>query len=210
MKLYNFDHSPNPLKVRMALAELEIDHELKEVILFKREQRHESFLKVNPLGKVPVLVDKDITLRESNAILCYLAKEYGRYLWPSNPRQESIAMQWLFFESAHMAPSFGTIWFNKFGLPKIGFQAKSLSELGDAVEDVEWALGHLETHLKENQYVLGRDFSLVDCAIGVQIAALKETVLSDSNWWPHVQSYMQRIISRPSWNKARGKAIWDN
>lgn len=115
-----------------------------------------------------------------------------------------------YFRSLHMAPSFGTIWFNKFGLPKIGFQAKSLSELGDAVEDVEWALGHLETHLKENEYVLGRDFSLVDCAIGVQIAALKETVLSDSNWWPHVQSYMQRIISRPSWNKARGKAIWDN
>ena len=78
MKLYHFP-SPNPQKVTFALLELGLDCEKIPVDLSKREQRDPAFLAVNPFGRVPVLVDGDLMLSESHAILGYLGEtiQYG-------------------------------------------------------------------------------------------------------------------------------------
>lgn len=209
MILYSFDSSPNPLKVRVALREIGLECETREVVLFKGEQKSEEFLKVNPLGKVPVLVDDKVTLCESNAIIYYLAKEYGQPLWPKSSIEEAEALQWLFFESAHIAPHFGTVWFNKFGMPKLGHESQPNSEIQDSIESAEWALGHLEKHLDKNLYILGQEFSLVDCSIGIQVSILSETLLSVGNPWPNTSAYRDRIISRKSWRESNGLAIFD-
>ena len=73
MKLYHFP-SPNPQKVTFALLELGLDCEKIPVDLAKGEQRELAFLAVNPAGRVPVLIDGDVTLRESHAILAYLGE----------------------------------------------------------------------------------------------------------------------------------------
>ena len=73
MKLYHFP-SPNPQKVTFALLELGLDCEKIPVDLSKQEQREPAFLAVNPAGRVPVLVDGDVTLTESHAILPYLGE----------------------------------------------------------------------------------------------------------------------------------------
>ena len=99
MRLYTFLNSPNPLKIRLALAELNLEYESKEVVLFKGEHRSEWFTKINPHQKVPVLEDGDLVLRESNAILAYLGDRYGQALWPQDAGQRALALQWLFFES---------------------------------------------------------------------------------------------------------------
>jgi glutathione S-transferase len=83
MKLYHFP-SPNPQKVTFALNELGLDCELVLVDLAKGGQRDPTFLAVNPFGRVPVLVDGDLALPESHAILAYLGEKAGR-LWPSSP-----------------------------------------------------------------------------------------------------------------------------
>jgi len=81
MKLYHFP-SPNPQKVTFALLELGLDCEKIPVDLSKQEQRAPAFLAVNPAGRVPVLVDGDVILTESHAILAYLGETAGR-LWPA-------------------------------------------------------------------------------------------------------------------------------
>jgi glutathione S-transferase len=68
MQLYHFP-SPNPQKVTFALKELGLDCELVPVDLAKGEQRQPAFLAKNPFGRVPILVDGDLTLPESHAIL---------------------------------------------------------------------------------------------------------------------------------------------
>jgi len=88
VKLYSFARSPNPLKVRIALLELGVPVDLEEVDLFRGEHRSEAFRAVNPHGKVPVLVDGDVVLPESNAILGYLGKTHGAGLWPEDARGE--------------------------------------------------------------------------------------------------------------------------
>jgi glutathione S-transferase len=192
----------------MALQELGLEYENTEIKLFERQQQGPSFLKINPLGKVPVLEDGNMLLRESNAILAYLGKEYGGELWPSNPIFEASALEWLFFEATQMAACYGAVWFNDFVMPKLGLEPKSKSEIQGKIDRVEWTLDHLNNHLENNQFMMGDKFSLVDCSLGVVIAMLNENILVDSGEWKFVKAYLGRIVSRDSWKNARGSAIW--
>lgn len=209
MRLYNFDSSPNPAKIRMALAELDINCEMINVNLFNGEQRRLEFLELNPIGKVPVLQDGTFVLRESNAILAYLGREYGGTLWPKHPQLEATALQWLFFESEHMASSFGNLWFNDFGRPKIGQLPLPAEKMGTHIEEAEEALDRLEDHLARQPYMLGENFSLVDCSLGVIIAIVRDSPLINMAKWPRVLAYRDRIMARPSWSQARGFALFE-
>ncbi len=102
MKLYHFP-SPNPQKVTFALLELGLDCEKIPVDLTKRAQREPAFLAVNPSGRVPVLVDGDLTLSELHAILAYLGETTAR-LWPATAAERAEALRWLLFLSQHIMP----------------------------------------------------------------------------------------------------------
>jgi GST-like protein len=93
MQLYHFP-SPNPQKVTFALRELGLDCELIPLDLARGEQRNAAFLARNPMGRVPVLVDGDLTLWESHAILAYLGEKTGR-LWPASVAGRAEALKWL-------------------------------------------------------------------------------------------------------------------
>lgn len=195
MKLFWF-WSFNPQKVRLALNELDLGHELVTVDLFRREQRTPEFQAVNPFGKVPVLEDGDVTLAESNAILVYLAEREGR-LWPRTPGSRGEAMQWLFFEARHLNPSVGRLWFDDFIAPQVGMpQEPERREI--AGMDLEPAVRRLEGHLEGGGWMLGREFSLVDCCFGPVLDAL-----SLSNFglkaYPALAGYLERIRIRPAW-----------
>jgi len=77
MKLYHFP-SPNPQKVHFALLELGLECEIVPIDLTKCEHRKPEFLALNPYGRVPVLIDSDLTLWESHAILAYLGEKAGK------------------------------------------------------------------------------------------------------------------------------------
>src|SRR6266851_9826673 len=111
MKLYYFP-SANPQKVRFALNELGVDCETVPVDLLKREQRTPEFLSLTPCGRVPVLVDGDLTLWESHAILAYLGEKTGR-LWPTTPAGRADALRWLFFLTSAISPPATELAFNR-------------------------------------------------------------------------------------------------
>src|ERR1700693_2545062 len=100
MKLYHFP-PPNPQKVTFALLELGLDCEKIPVNLAQGEQKRPEFLAVNPAGRVPVLVGREVELSESQAILAYLGDKTGR-LWPDSSGGRADALQWLFFLSQHV------------------------------------------------------------------------------------------------------------
>jgi glutathione S-transferase len=75
---------------------LGLDCELVPVDLINREQAGAEFQSVNPFGRVPVLIDGDLVLPESQAILAYLGDRAGR-LWPSSPGERAEALKWLFY-----------------------------------------------------------------------------------------------------------------
>jgi glutathione S-transferase len=207
MRLYTFVFSPNPLKVRLALAELGVEYEPVEIHLFKGEHRSDAFSRVNPHRKVPVLEEGDLVLRESNAIIAHLGRSRGGGMWPEHPAGEAIALQWLFFEAVHLATPCGTVWWNDVACKAAGRPGNEEAVVKDATSEVERSLDLLEPELKERAFMLGETMSLVDCSIAVAIAMLRGTRLDRADRWPSLTAYRDRIRDRASWAAARGDAI---
>ncbi len=101
--------TPNGFKASIALEELGLPYEVHAVDLGQGEQKSERFLRINPNGRIPAIVDReadDFPVFESGAILIYLAEKTGRLL-PTDPRERSLVMQWLMFQMAGVGPMQG-------------------------------------------------------------------------------------------------------
>ncbi|MDI3284285.1 glutathione S-transferase family protein [Polyangium sp. 15x6] len=207
LRLYTFPPSPNALKARLALAELSLAYEAVEVNLLRGDQRDASFLGRNPHGKVPVLEDGALVLRESDAIVAYLGDTYGAGLWPKSPAARAEALQWLFFDAANFGYA-GRLWWADVLTPKTGRTGPAAGPelVGQVATDVGRALGVLETHLASRDYLLG-EFTLVDCSVGVMVNLLRGTRLDTPEAFPAVTAYRDRIRSRAAWTAAGGAAI---
>ena len=95
IKLYGMALSGNAYKVRLLLELLGVEYEEIPVNLRTGENRAESFLALNPRGQVPTLVDGEVTVWDSQAILVYLARRYGQEWLPTEPVAMAEVMQWL-------------------------------------------------------------------------------------------------------------------
>jgi glutathione S-transferase len=102
MKLYEFAPTRS-IRVRWTLQELGIDFEAVPIDLLAGEHRSPAFLKINPAGKLPVLVDGDMVLTESIAIVLYLAEKYrDKGLIPADLQQRAQLMRWLLFTTTEL------------------------------------------------------------------------------------------------------------
>ena len=196
MKLYYFP-SPNPQKVKFALLELGLDCEMVPVDLTKQEQRKPAFLALNPFGRVPVLVDGDLTLWESHAILDYLGEKTGR-LWPTSTAGRADALRWLFFLSAHLTPPAGEL--------ALRIRAKVL---GIPVDEATIArgekalpnvIGVVEAQLSKSKLLSGAEFSLVDCAYCPILNVIEKAGFSFAGF-PKVNAYLDTVRSRRAWQE---------
>jgi glutathione S-transferase len=196
MQLYHFP-SPNPQKVTFALKELGLDCELVPVDLAKGEQKGAAFLAVNPSGRVPVLVDGDATLTESHAILAYLGEKTGR-LWPQSAAKRAEALQWLFFLAQHMMPPAGEV--------ALRIRAKVVGiPVDEAVvahgeQALKAVLPIVESRLAQNKWLLGGEFSLVDCAYCPVFNVIDKAGFSLADF-PRVSAYLEALRARPSWRE---------
>lgn len=104
--------SPNGIKIPIALEEIGFKYDIHTVDILKGDQFSEEFIKINPNGKIPAIVDptgpdgKSISIMESGAILLYLAEKSGQLL-PQDAAKRCEAIQWLFFQAANIGPMFG-------------------------------------------------------------------------------------------------------
>lgn len=96
IRLYDSELSGNSYKVRLLLSLLDLEHELVPVNLRAGEHKSPEFVRLNPLAQIPVLIDGDVILRDSQAILTYLAGRYGEATWfPDEPIAQAKIVQWL-------------------------------------------------------------------------------------------------------------------
>jgi glutathione S-transferase len=102
MKLYEFAPARS-IRVRWVLQELGVDFEAIEVNMLAGEHRKPEFLAVNPAGKLPVLVDGDLTLTESVAIALYLCEKYPQNSFlPTDLGSRAQVYRWLFFAATEL------------------------------------------------------------------------------------------------------------
>ncbi len=191
MKLYHFP-SPNPQKVTFALLELGLDCEKIPVDLAKGEQREPAFLAVNPAGRVPVLVEGDVTLRESHAILAYLG-ETTRRLWPATAAGRAEALQWLFFLAQHVMPHAGEVAL-RIRARVVGIPVDEAT-VARGEKALPTPLGVVEVQLAKNRWMLGSDFSLVDCPYCPVLNVVEKAGFSFGEF-PRVGAYLDAMRSR--------------
>ena len=196
MKLYHFP-SPNPQKVTFALNELGLDCEIVPVDLAKGEQRQPDFLALNPMGRVPVLTDGDLTITESHAILAYLGERTGR-LWPGSAGERAEALQWLFLLSQHIMPAAGQV--------ALRIRAKVMGiPLDEAVvaqgeQALQPVIAIIDRRLATNRWMLGADFSLVDCAYCPVLNVVEKAGFSLTGF-PNASAYLNACRARPAWKE---------
>ena len=157
MKLYDLELSGNCYKVRLFLSFIEQSYELVSVDFLGGEHTRAPLSEMNPLCEIPILTDGDLTLRDSQAILVYLARKYGGEAWlPTEAGAMAQVMEWLMFAENEVArgPNDARL-HDKFGY--------SLDH-GLAVQKATRVLALLDAHLAQNDWLaLGRP-TLADVA----------------------------------------------
>ncbi len=153
--------TPNGYKTSVALEELEIPYNVHFVNLMSGDQKKPEFLKLNPNGRIPVIVDTDndnFAIMESGAQLIYLAEKAGKLL-PTEEKARSKVIQWLMFQMGGIGPMMGqaNVFFRYWPGDPIQPAIDRYQNEGRRLFEV------LETRLKNNEY-LADDFSIADIA----------------------------------------------
>lgn len=97
IKLYDFELSGSCYKLRLLMNILDVKYEKQNIDFVNKEHKGEAFMKINPLGEIPVLEDGPLRLRDAQACLVYLAKKYDRsnQWYPNDAESAARVQQWL-------------------------------------------------------------------------------------------------------------------
>jgi len=195
IKLYDHPLSGNSYKSRLVLNQLGIEYERINVDVFNGEQNSPLFAALNPNKKIPVLVDEDFVMWESNALLFYIGKKYSpNPLYPEDPRTHGLVAQWLLFGKTTIDPNLARARYLTRFFPE---EMRDQQELAKYRAHGILALKILDDHLLENEFLAG-NYSIADigCYPYVHLAPEGEI---DLGAYPSVMSWCQRIESQPGY-----------
>ena len=191
--LYSMRRSGNCYKVRLALAQLDIPHELVEIDILKGETRTPEFLAMNPSGHVPLLeVTPGRHIAESNAILWYIAGHTP--LCPEDRADRAEMLQWMFFEQHSLEPNLGAAYF-WLTLVKGGRELQSHA-LEDWMQEGYRALGVMEKHLATRRFFAAGRYSIADVAL-YAYTHLAHQCDYDLASFPAVRAWLRRVEAEP-------------
>ena len=201
LKLYGHVNrlSPNSLKLRVALAEADAVYEYIPVDLGQGEQLRPSLLALNPHGKIPVLLEDDFALPESDAILFYLAERFPEAkLIGTTPRDRGRVLSWCNFTATALYPAYYDVYFHTTAGPQ---ERRVESQAEGGRRRFERAIAVLDQVLVDGSYLAG-DFGIADIATAAVLRAAIERVPLDLAVHPTIEAWYQRVTSRPSWKAA--------
>lgn len=188
--------TPNGHKISIALEELGLPYHVHQLNLSNNEQKEPSYLKLNPNGRIPTIVDRgnnDFTVFESGAILIYLAEKTGQLL-SSNSDERSREIQWLMFQMGGIGPMMGqaNVWFR--------YWEETYQPAIDRYQnEVKRLFGVLDGHLNGREY-LTKELSIADIAnwAWVRIYEWSGVKIDDL---PHLSAWIDRLNERPAFQK---------
>ena len=193
LKFY-YSTAPNPMKVALFLEEVGLEYEAMPVDTRAGDQHGEAFKAINPNSKVPVIVDGDTTVFDSNAILLYLAEKTGKFM--GGDRGDLLS--WLMFIASGIGPYSGQA---------VHFHHHAPEKLPYAINryrfEAQRHYGILDARLAERPYLLGDDYTIVDMAAWAW-ARLVPFVLGDDALpaMPHLSRLVDEISARPAAERA--------
>ncbi len=197
--MYKLYYSPGScsMAVHILLNEIDAPVSLEKIAVSEGQNRSPEFLKINPRGQVPVLMDDETVLREGAAILLYLCEKHNSPLLPSQGAARSAAIEWLMFCNASLHTAYGRGFFL---MKNTTDEAAKAHLLSITVAQINKLWEEVEGRLEDNQYIAGNEITVADILL---------TVIA--NWSGRFQGIkigsrakqlFSRVIERPSYVKA--------
>lgn len=182
LKLYGGAFSRASI-VHWYLEELGIPYEFVQLDMQAGAHRQPDYLAINPMGKVPGIVDGDFKLWESGAILLYLAQKYGNM--PNSLEAQATITQWVLFANATLSPGIFTEASREKELPKL--------------------MSPLNEILGRQSFLVGDQLTVADVAVGAVLGYIPMILKIDLSDYPAVVDYIKRLAERPAFQTAIGK-----
>ncbi|MDP6568139.1 MAG: glutathione S-transferase family protein, partial [Alphaproteobacteria bacterium] len=164
LKVYGRNNSINVQKVMWTIGELGLEHERLDVGGAFGQNNEDWYLRLNPMGKVPVLDDNGYVLWESNTIVRYLAAQYDRdELYPQDPQVRGEAEKWMDWKLAFLQPAmFGAFW----GLIRTPEAERDGDAIQASAEESARLFGILDRHLQGRDYIAANHLTIGDIPVG--------------------------------------------
>ncbi|AJX13993.1 MULTISPECIES: glutathione S-transferase family protein [Burkholderia] len=193
MKLYGFAGTRSQ-RALWGLKELDADFEFISVNLLEGEHKRPEFLRLNPAGKVPVLVDGDLVIPESAAIVLYLADKYPqKALLPVDLAARAQAYRWVMFAVTELEQPLWRITRHTMLYPP---DKRLPADIALAREDFVNMAAILDRHLDGRAFIVGDALTVADCVTAYLIDWANELKLIDA--FPQLQAYLERLYARPN------------
>ncbi|HJV53354.1 MAG TPA: glutathione S-transferase [Noviherbaspirillum sp.] len=189
MKLYDLELSGNCYKVRLFAALAQIPLEIVAVDFLAGEHKQQPLIELNPWGEIPILVDGGVVLRDSQAILVYLAARYAGETWlPRDAAGMAEVMQWLSTSANEVqnGPASARL------VDKFGYAI----DKADTLKRSARILPLLEAHLARHQWLALERPTIADCAVFPYVALAPEGGVSLSDY-PNIRQWLNRIKALP-------------
>ncbi len=185
--------TPNGHKVSIFLKEAGLAYDQFDLSLSEGDQHRADYLKINPNGKIPVIVDREtgLTLFESGAILSYLSSKTG-CLVPSTDAEQVAVQQWLHFQIGGIGPMLGQLWWFLHGSKTVNTEAIQRYRT-EALR----LYGVVETRLRESVFIATPSYTIADIAAFTWLRTWDELNLDISSY-PHVRDWLEVISARPA------------
>jgi len=196
--LYDMPLSGNCHKVRLLLSFLALPYQARPVDLLGGEQRSSDYLQINPFGQVPVLDDDGLIIRDSQAILVYLAKRYGgEQWWPDDAYRLAQIAAWLSTAANEIT--------NGPALLRVHHKFGRDIDIARARQITAKVLDIVDRQLASRDWLVGDSVSLADLAIYPYLALAPEGGI-DIGAYANIVAWFQRISTLPGYVSMPG--IW--
>lgn len=185
------------LRPAWVLNELNLPYERIALDPVKGENKTPEYLKLNPTGKVPTLVDGDFVLFESAAICEYLAEKHGRLIPKPGTNENYKCRQWNYWVATNVEPLCGRIFGADFFLDP-GATTDEIRKM--AVESLPRFTTTLNTMLAQQNFIMGSEFMLPDIFLTCALYTLRHTpIIRD---YPNLLRHYETCMARPAFQKA--------
>jgi len=197
LKFY-FSGAPNPTKVALFLEEAGLPYEPIPVDARKGDQHKPEFLAVNPNAKVPAIVDGDVTVFDSNAILLYLADKTGKFLPPKGDKLRGELLSWLMFVASGIGPYSGQLVHFRTYAPE-----KNEYAINRYAFEAQRHFGIVDARLAKHKYMVGDTYTIVDMDLWGW-ARLIPMFSGEAAWakFPNLKRLVDEISARPAAQRA--------
>ncbi len=192
IKLYGHEMSGNSYKARLLLEFLNIDYEWIKIDLLKGEHKSPEYLELNPFGQVPLLVDGDTKLADAQAILVYLARQYGGDKWlPLDAIPLAQVIRWLSTTAGEVrqGPENARLYY-LFGATSINIER--------AHQKAEYILSQLNQHLSTHTWLEFERPTIADIAVFPYIALARDGKIS-LDAYTNILNWIERIKQLPGY-----------